>query len=115
MESRLVSIVRPRLWWSLPHLVHVHLALNIGIGWWLDLLLLLLLLLRLGAVGVCWRRHSSGSGHGIASVRVRRGSEIRMGKCFSGGDTLGGVKLQQAFQEVDRCGPISIQRLRVAR
>jgi len=92
----------------------MHRALNI-VGWWLDLLLLLLLLLELllGTIGVglLWNRH--GSGHGITGGRVHRRSEIRMGKRFSGGDTFGGIKLQQTFQQVDCCRLVSIRRSRV--
>ena len=63
----------------------------------LDLLLLLLLLLLLelllGAIIVGWRRHRSGSGHGmgrdgISGVRVHRSGKIRMGQCFCSGDAL---------------------------
>jgi len=74
---------------NLSHLLvqgrlHVDGVLNV------DLLLLLLLLLEvlLGAIVVCWRRHRSGGGHGISGARIHRSSEIRMGQCFGGGDTL---------------------------
>lgn len=47
-------------------------------------------------------------------VRVRNScSEVGMGKCFCGSDTLGGIELQKAFQQINRCGPISIERSRI--
>ena len=92
----------------------MNLTLDIG-GWRLDLLLLLLLLLELllGAIGIGWLWNRIGSGYGITRGRVHGRSEIRMGKRFSGGDTFGGIKLQQTFQQVNCCRLVSIRRSRI--
>ena len=97
----------------------MHRVWNVRTDRLLELLLLLLLLLLLklllGAIVVRWGWHRSRGGHGISGVRVHSSSEIRVGQCFGGGDALRGIKLQQAFQEVDRCGMVSIRSSRVAR
>ena len=128
VEPGLVLVVRSglhvRLWLNLTHLLvharlHMQRVLDVRSGRLLDLLLLLLLLLLLelllGAVVVRWWRHRGRVGHGISGVRVHRSSEIWVGKCFGGGDAFRGVKLQQAFQQVNCCGLISVWRSRNTR
>ena len=104
MESGLVLVARRRLhirlWLTLTHLLvhawlHMHGVLDVSGGRLRDLLLLLLLLLELllSAIVVCWRRHRSGSRHGISGVRIHRSGEIRVGQRFGGSDAFGGVEL----------------------
>ena len=48
-----------------------------------------------------------GRSEGVGDDVERRGSaEVRVRECFLGGNPLGGVKLKEPLEQVDRCAGI---------